>query len=159
MSETPERLASRLAEEGHKTQQFFSDLSPVEWERKIYHDGAQWTVGQVLAHFVITEAGIRSLMVNILAGGDGVAQDFNINAYNERKVSEIERVVPIDLLAKFGIERQATIDWVRCLNEGDLSKTGRHPWLGIAPLEEMIQLLYRHNQIHRRDIRKILAGE
>ena len=62
MSETPERLASRLAEEGQKTQQFFLELTPVQWERTLYTDGAQWTVGQVLAHFVITEVGIRSLI-------------------------------------------------------------------------------------------------
>jgi hypothetical protein len=43
------------------------------------------------------------------------------------------------------------------LSADDLVKTGRHPWLGIAPLEDMIQLLYRHNQIHQRDIRKLLA--
>lgn len=158
MSETPERLASRLAEEGQKTQQFFLELTPVQWERTLYTDGAQWTVGQVLAHFVITEVGIRSLMINILAGGTELPQDFDINAYNDRSVSKMEQISPADLLAKFAVERQATIDWVRDLTEADLSKTGRHPWLGIVPLEEMIQLLYRHNQIHRRDIRKLIAG-
>jgi hypothetical protein len=157
MPETSERLASRLAEEGQKTQQFFSALSPEQWRCTLYTDGAQWTVHQVLAHFAITEVGIRSLMKNILAGGSGVPQDFDLNSYNERKVLGLGETVPDDLLAKFRSERQATIDWVRGLAAADLLKTGRHPWLGVAPIEEMIQLMYRHNQIHQRDIRKLLA--
>ena len=157
MPETPERLASRLAEEGQKTQQFFGALSPEQWGRTLYTDGAQWTVRQVLAHFTITEFGIRSLMLNILAGGSGVPQDFDLNGYNERKVSGLEEAAPDALLAKYRLERQATIDWVGGLAPADLLKTGRHPWLGVAPLEEMIQLMYRHNQIHQRDIRKLLA--
>jgi hypothetical protein len=159
MPETPERLANRLAEEGQKTQKFFVALSPDQWEKVLYTDGAQWTVYQVLAHFVVTETGIRSLMMEILAGNTGVAADFNINAYNERTILELDQVAPTDLLAMFDRERQATISWVNGLKVADLRMTGRHPWLGIAPLEEMIQLLYRHNQIHRRDIRKLLAGD
>jgi hypothetical protein len=159
MSETPERLVSRLAVEGRNTRQFFLALSTDQWERTLYTDGAQWTVGQVLAHFITTETGIRSLMMAILAGSSGVPQDFNINAYNERKVSAFNQSAPVELLELFDRERQATIDWVNGLADEDLQQTGRHPWLGIAPLEEMIQLLYRHNQIHQRDIRKLFAGD
>jgi hypothetical protein len=157
MPETPERLSRRLAEECIKTIQFFSNLTNEQWERTLYVDGAQWTVRQVLAHFAITEAGIRTLMQNILRGGEGVSPEFNINIYNERKVDELGVVAPEELLTRFQTERQITIDWLIGLGEDELLKTGRHPWLGIAPLEEMIQLLYRHNQIHQRDIRKLLA--
>jgi hypothetical protein len=157
MPETPERLANRLADEGLRSQQFFGALSPAQWERALYTDGMQWTVRQVFAHFVITEVGIRSLMANILTGGDGAPQDFDLNAFNERQVTKWGVIPPDDLLARFGSERQATVEWVRGLAPGDLLKTGRHPWLGVAPLEEMIQLMYRHNQIHQRDIRKLFA--
>lgn len=157
MSETAERLANRLSEEGQKTLRFFAALDSAQWEHLLYTDGAQWTVRQVLAHFSITEVGIRVLMANILAGSPGVAQDFDLNGFNERKVAGLEDLSPQDLLEKFRIERQATIDWVRGLAPGDLFKTGRHPWLGVAPIEEMIQLMYRHNQIHQRDIRKLFA--
>jgi hypothetical protein len=157
MPETPERLSRRLAEEGLKTSQFFSSLTAAQWTRTVYVDGAQWTVYQVLAHFLITEAGIRALMQNILMGGAGVAQDFDINIYNERKVDDFGEVAPQEILARFQAERQVTIEWLGGLGAEDLLKTGRHPWLGITPLEEMIQLLYRHNQIHQRDIRKLLS--
>jgi len=157
MPETPERLSKRLAEECLRTIQFFKALSIEEWERQVYVDGAQWTVQQVLAHFSLTEIGIRALMQNILMGGPGAPPDFDINLYNERKVDQLGKIAPDELLARFQAERQATIDWLNGLSAEDLLKTGRHPWLGIGPLEEMIQLLYRHNQIHQRDIRKLLA--
>lgn len=157
MPETPERLANRLTEECRRTEQFFGALTPPQCSRALYVDGARWTVLQVLAHFVFTESGIRSLMQHILDGGSGVPQDFDLNDYNESRVSELGEATCEDLLARFLVERQATIDWLRGLSPEDLQKTGRHPWLGIAPLEEMIQLLYRHNQIHQRDIRKLLA--
>lgn len=158
MPETAERLAGRLAQEGQKTQQFFAALDPVLWERTLYTDGAQWTVRQVFAHFTITEVGIRVLMANILEGGPGVGEDFDLNAFNEHKVTGLDYASPEALLEKFHSERQATVDWVRGLSPSDLARTGRHPWLGDAPVEEMIQLMYRHNQIHQRDIRKLFAG-
>ena len=157
MPETTQRLSSRLTEESQKTLQFFDALSPAQWERTLYVDGAQWTVRQVLAHFSLTEAGIRALMQSILMGGVGVPPDFDINIYNERKVDELGELALGELLTRFLVERQATINWLNGLSAEDLLKTGRHPWLGIAPLEDMIQLLYRHNQIHQRDIRKLLA--
>jgi DinB superfamily len=157
MPEIPERLSKRLAEECLRTIQFFGALSDEQWGRRVYVDGAQWTVYQVLAHFTATEAGIRALMQNILMGGGGVPQNFDINIYNERHVDRLGEVASEALLAKFRAERQETIDWLNGLRAEDLLRTGRHPWLGIAPLEEMIQLLFRHNQIHQRDIRKLLA--
>lgn len=157
MPETVERLANRLVDEGRKTQHFFGGLSPDQWNYRLYADGAQWTVRQVFAHFVITEAGIRALMMSILAGHAGAPEDFDLNGFNESRVSSLEGTTNQQLLEKFSAERQTTIEWLRCLTPQDLLKTGRHPWLGVAPLEEMIQLLYRHNQIHQRDIRKLFA--
>ena len=49
--------------------------------------------------------------------------------------------------------RQATIKKVRALPDQDLGKMGRHPYLGVASLADIIKLIYRHNQIHQRDFR------
>lgn len=159
MTETLERLLNRMTEEGQKTVQFFERLSPAQWDRVVYSEGARWTVRQVLAHFIATEAGIRALMQNILAGGGGVPQDFDLNRYNERKAAELNDLTTEELIARFGDQRRATLEWLHGLNPDDLSMTGRHPWLGVAPLDEIIQLMYRHTQIHQRDIRKSLAED
>ena len=53
-------------------------------------------------------------------------------------------------------QKNKTIQLLLELNDSDLAIEGRHPWLGVSPIEEMIKLLYRHNLIHQRDIRKVL---
>ena len=42
------------------------------------------------------------------------------------------------------------------LKESDLEKQGRHPFLGMTTLREMIKMLYIHNMTHYRDMKKVL---
>jgi hypothetical protein len=39
-----------------------------------------------------------------------------------------------------------------------LEKTGRHPFLGVTTLREMIKMIYIHNQTHYRDLRRVLKN-
>lgn len=159
MTETPERLVARLQSEGEKTLEFFRRLTPQQWELPVYSDGGCWSVRQILAHFVAAERGIAALIQNVLDGGEGAPADFDLNAYNERKVSQMEGESIPSLLEQFAAQRRASIQLVAHLSAQDLLRQGRHPWLGAATLEEIIQLLYRHNQIHQREIRKALSVE
>jgi hypothetical protein len=92
-----------------------------------------------------------------LGGGAGVGEDFDINSYNERKVDALQGTPVGPLLDQFRLARQASAALVSGLAASDLNKTGRHPFLGVAPVGEIVMLIYRHNQIHQRDIRKTLA--
>ncbi len=157
MSDTPEFLAQRLQSEGDKTSAFFEELAPTAWEQLVYSEGSPWTVLQVFAHFVSTEASLFELVENIAGGGSGAPENFNIDAFNQREVAALESASFPVLLARFQAYRQHTAERVRRLSPADLEKQGRHPFLGPAPLAEIIKLIYRHNQIHQRDIRKLLA--
>jgi hypothetical protein len=159
MFETIERLVGRLQIEGEKTRQFFQELLPEDFEKLLYADGQPWTVRQVLGHFVTTEQAIYRLIESILSGSAGVAEDFDIDAYNARSLVSLHQIAVGELLEKFSEHRQAIIRLVEQMNPLDLQKTGRHPFLGLAPVEDMIKLLYRHNQIHQRDIRKLLSND
>lgn len=156
MAETPEHLATRLSEEGEKTRQFFQALSPADLGREIYLDGACWTAREILAHFVSTESAILVLLRDILAGGPGAPESFQLDEFNEEQVSSREELTPADLLEQLGQLRQEMIDLVRRLTEVDLQRMGRHPFLGMAKIEDIIKLVYRHNQLHQRDIRRFL---
>jgi hypothetical protein len=59
------------------------------------------------------------------------------------------------LIDQFKRLRQETIELVLNMNTSDLEKQGRHPFFGMAALEDIIKLIYRHGQIHLRDIRKL----
>ena len=157
MSETPEHLKNRLINEGQKSLDYFRTFSSDEWDRIIYTEGSCWTVHQVLAHFVAAEDGFHQLIEDILAGGFGTPVDFDINTYNERKVEKLIDISASNLMMRFSKVRRRTVGLVAGMDQSDLAKQGRHPFLGVSSLADIIKLIYRHNQIHIREVRKILS--
>ncbi len=155
MPNNPQHLVSRLTDVGLNTVAFFQDLTPEQWLCTVYSQGDCWTARQVLAHFVATEAAIRLLVEDIVSGGAGASEGFDIDAFNEREVESLREVSPAELLRRFTAQRQANACLVGSLQPGDLLKIGRHPFLGLTSVEEIIKMLYRHNQIHVREMRQV----
>ena len=153
-----QKLAQKLISSGRRTRDFFQDIEGEDWYLQIYTEGANWSVHQILAHFVTSEASITRLIKYILKGNPGVPEDFDINAYNEREITCFAKLPNNLVLQRFMERRGETIAMILDLDDSDLKVEGRHPWLGIAPVEEMIKLMYRHNQIHQRDIRRTLLS-
>ena len=156
MPDTPEWLSERLISEGEKTVAFFKGLNENQWDLEVYTDGSHWHIRQVLAHFAMSEHSLRHLVTNIASGGPGTPIDFDLDAYNERKVGEVQDMQPEELIALFQSNRQETARVAAALSLEDLERTGRHPYLGMATLADILKIIYRHNQIHIRDLRKIL---
>lgn len=156
MSDLAQKLAARLRQEGEKSLAFFRALPEGAWEREVYHEGARWTVHQVLAHFVEAEDSIRRLVEHILDGGDGVPEDFDLDLYNERHVARIEALSREELYRRFHSLRERTAEMVAGFDERDLEQKGRHPFLGIAEVADIVKLMYRHNLIHQRELRRAL---
>jgi hypothetical protein len=159
MPETPERLAERLAVESQKTVEFFRALSPVQWDCVVYTQGPVWTAHHLLAHFVSAEQAIRTLIEDVYAGGAGATEDFDIDRFNAGEVAEWVEYTPEELLQEFEASRQECIALVRRMKTADLANIGRHPFLGLVALEDIIKMLYRHDQIHLRDLRRLLKPE
>jgi hypothetical protein len=155
MPDSPEHLAGRLRDEGGKVRDFFMSLPENSWDDLVYSDGAQWSVRQLLAHIASAEISMGRLVNNIVAGGAGTPEDFDIDAYNDRKVRELDGKLPAELIGQFSDARHANAQTVSRLSQDDLGRTGRHPFLGVTTLSEIIKMIYRHNQIHLRDLRKL----
>lgn len=155
MPDTPEGLSEKLLQEGEKVHAFFRELSVEQLKRNVYTEGADWSVREVLAHFVTTERAFLRLLENILAGGSGTPEGFDIDSYNQRKVADLGDRSIQELLEDFKERRSQTAAAVLHLDGEQLMKTGRHPFLGVVPLLEIIKLIYLHNQIHLRDVRKV----
>jgi hypothetical protein len=152
-----EKLASKFNQEGEKTFDFFSQLDEEVWSVQLYSDGAEWTILEVLAHIVDTEAALLPLFENISQGGGGLANKIDIDEYNAKSVAEMADLSPKDLLAEFGSRREMMADFVSKLSENDLDLLGRHPFLGETTLGEMLRLFYLHVNLHIRDIRAVLG--
>lgn len=154
MAFSPAALADRLENEGEKTRAYFSNLEEEEWSRPIYSTGPAWDLSQILAHFITAEQAFQVLIHNIRSGGPGAYPGFDIDAFNQEAVAAVDHLLPGMLLEQFAVVRRATVELVRDLQEEDLSRQGRHPFLGETSLLEMIKLIYRHNQIHLREVRQ-----
>ena len=152
----PDELASRLKAEGKAVEEIFRSYSPEQWQSLVYTSGGPWQVRDVLAHFIAAEKGFQQLIENVSAGGPGAWIDFEIDEYNRRTVAELRGLEPLILLGQFAMLRERTAALVGALAPEQLDRRGRHPFIGEAPLGDIIRAIYHHNSLHMRDVRKVL---
>lgn len=155
MSEINE-LADKLRSEGEKFFALFAGLTDAQWGAEVYTEGSVWTIRNVLSHFVTSERGLVKLFEQIRLGGAGAADDFSIDRYNASQQEKTKDLPPQELLEQYKTVRENSVAWTLSLADADLEKQGRHPFLGMTSLREMIKMLYLHNQIHYRDMKKVL---
>ena len=155
MSEVTE-LAEKLRSEGEKIAAIFAGLSDAQWQAEVYTEGTTWTVRNVLSHFVTSERGLVKLFEQIRQGGAGAAEDFSIDRYNASMQARTKELTPQELLGQYKSVRAESVAWTSSLSEADLEKQGRHPFLGMTTIREMIKMLYIHNLTHYRDMKKSL---
>jgi len=155
MSEITE-LVEKLKSEGEKFVGVFSGITEDQWKAEVYTEGTTWTIRSVLAHFVTSERGLVKLFEQIRLGGTGAADDFSIDRYNETQQQKTNERTPAELLEQYKEIRANTVTWVSGLKEEELELKGRHPFLEITTIREMVKMLYIHNKVHYRDIKKAL---
>lgn len=156
MSNRQDLIIKRLTEEGQKTVAYFAALTPGQLQQQVYLTGPTWRAHDILAHFVSAEQTLKFYGLQILGGGPGAPEDFVIDEFNAIQVGGLRNAVAEDLVARFGQARAETVALVQSMQDSDLDRIGRHPWFGNVPLEQMLKLVYRHNMLHERDVRKAL---
>ena len=155
MPETTE-LAEKLKTEGEKIASIFSNLTDEQWQTEVYTEGTTWTIRNVLSHLVTSERGLLKLFKQIREGGPGAADDFSIDRYNAAMQARTLELKPQQLLEQYKSIRADAVEWTSALSETDLEIQGRHPFLGMTTMREMIKMLYIHNLTHYRDMKKVL---
>jgi uncharacterized damage-inducible protein DinB len=155
MSETAE-LAEKLKTEGERMAQFFSELTDADWMKEVYTEGTTWSIRNVLSHYVTSERGLVRLFEAIRQGGTGAADDFSIDRYNAAQQEKTKELTPAELLEQYKQIRAESVKWVLGLKDEELEIKGRHPFLGETVIREMVKMLYLHNQLHYRDVKRAL---
>ena len=155
MSETAE-LAEKLKSEGERMVAFFSTLTDDQWQAEVYTEGTTWTIRNVLSHYVTSERGLVRLFEQIRQGGGGVTDEFSIDRYNAAQQEKTKEVSPAELVEQYKAVRAESIAWVQGLKDEELEIQGRHPFLGQTVIREMVRMLYMHNQLHYRDVKRAL---
>jgi hypothetical protein len=133
---------------------FFRSLSPDELRILVYQDGAKWTVQQVLAHFATIELAMQWLFKDILAGGPGSPEDFDVERYNRSQPQKLDGLNIDEVIAQFKAVREDTISTVKGMSDADFDREGRHAFHGHGKLERFIRWTYEHVHIHMDDIYK-----
>ena len=155
MSETTE-LAEKLRSEGERFVSIFRGLADDQWNQEVYTEGTTWTIRNILAHFVTSERGLIKLFEQIRQGGTGAADDFSIDRYNAAMQERTKDSAPADLIEQYQQIRANSVAWVSGLKVDELEIVGRHPFLEMTTIREMIKMLYIHNLTHYRDMKKVL---
>ena len=159
MSDKHALIQKRLRDEGDKLLAVFEGLTLEQWQAVIYTDGMTWTIKDLLAHQISAEGEFQYYGHDVLNGGEGAPEGFDINAFNNREVAAKAERTADQLLADFRATRQATIEFVATIREDQFALQGRHPFFGMMTIEDLFKLIYRHNMLHARDIRKALGTD
>ena len=149
-------LAEKLKNEGEKIHATFSAFTDNQWNMEVYTEGTTWTICNVLSHLVTSERGLLKLFEKIRHGGEGASLDFSIDRYNAGMQARTQELTPNELLEQYKSVRAESVAWTSALSESELEIQGRHPFLGVTTIREMVKMLYIHNQSHYRDIKKVL---
>jgi len=149
-------LAEKLKSEGEKIYTAFSEVTDSQWNAEVYTEGATWTIRNTLSHLVTSERGLIKLFEQIRLGGEGASTDFSIDRYNAAQQARSKDLTPSEILEQYKEARANSITWVSGLKDEELEIKGRHPFLNITTIREMIKMLYIHNQTHYRDMKKVL---
>lgn len=157
MSEVNE-LAEKLRSEGEKFLAIFGRFTNEQWNQEVYTEGATWTIRNVLAHFVTSERGLLKLFEQIRQGGAGAADDFSIDRYNASMQARTKELSSAELIEQYKQVRHHSVEWVAGLKPEELEIKGRHPFLQMTTIREMIKMLYIHNMTHYRDIKKSIKS-
>jgi hypothetical protein len=158
MTDRRDAIAAELERGLAETVSLFKSLSPESLRMKLYQDGAQWTVQQVLAHFAAIERSMHRLFEDILAGGPGAPPDFDFERYNLSQTRKYDGLALDELIDRFKEVRQETIRIVREMKEEDLDREGLHAFHGKGKLDRFIRWAYKHVRLHEDDIRKVLKN-
>ncbi len=156
MSERKALILGRLAAEGQKAADYFRSLPGEAWEQPVYTTGGKWRVREVLCHFVSAEETFAFYGKDILRGGEGAPEGFQIDEFNATQVGGMADRRLDQLIGEFERRRAETVELVASMTEADLDRSGRHPWFGRESLDKMLKLVYRHNNLHLRDVRRAL---
>ena len=138
---------------------FYRSLKPEELNVKVYQDGESWSAIQVLAHWITIERSMHWLFNNILSGGPGAPQDFDIERFNRSQPRKLFKLDLDELIQQFHAVRETTISIVRNMEEDDLDRAGLHAYHGHGKLERFIRWAYEHQRIHEDEIRRALESK
>ncbi|MDX1686357.1 MAG: DinB family protein [Candidatus Promineifilaceae bacterium] len=157
-NERKETAVRKLTETREEFFQLARRIEESEWTHPIYTHGEEWSAADVLRHVTDAEKGMLATMRDILAGGGGAPEDFDIDRWNRSRVARAKEKTPAELLAQMEENRAELLAFIEELDPEDLDEEGRHASLQIMSIEEILHRIADHERQHMADLRQALEG-
>jgi uncharacterized damage-inducible protein DinB len=127
------------------------------WEQEIYHDGAHWTVRQLLIHMMVVDLGQTNVVKGVAEGKNLIPEDYDINRYNSSSVGKRQEVTVEQARESLAQSRAGLIEWLNQIDDSVLDKEGRHAILQMMTVEKMVEVIGQHESGHTNDIEAMIA--
>lgn len=149
-----EALRRELDESYSAFRRLVRSLTPQDLMRPTRNAG--WSVIDVIAHLASAEAGLAVTTEKFIAGEPTVAEDFDLDRYNNRQVEKRRGRNLHDLLAELDEGRSMTVASLKSATAEDLGKQNRQAAHGVISLDRLFAVVADHMRIHTEDIRLAL---
>ncbi len=133
------------------------NMQPDDWNLQVQGDDGRWTVKQVMLHLATSETGQIATGRSIVAGRPTVADDFDLNRYNNRQVEKNAAKTPPEILFGMAESRQKLLAFLSEVSEADLDKRGKHARGDVISLEQLFYRIGEHEAEHAELIKKALG--
>ena len=155
MSERKHDIIQNLERQRNACIARFRAFSPEQLSVQVYED-PDWKVKDVLAHLVTIEKSMQWVFENMLAGGPGSPEDFDVDRFNRSQPKKLQNLSVETLIDRFSSVRDETIELVASMTDADLDREGRHAYHGHGTLERFLRWAYEHAAAHEADVQKAL---
>jgi hypothetical protein len=156
MDDRKTAIIKELEDSAKQTVAFYNSLSEQQLDTQVYQNDPSWNVQQVLAHFITIEQSMQWLFRNIIDGGPGSPEDFDVDRFNRTQPQKLQNLSLAELLEDFTAVRRQTIAMVAKMTDTDLDREGRHAYHGHGTLARFVRWAYEHARIHEADMRRAL---
>lgn len=157
-SERIQKYIDRLNKSRARLEDLLDRVPADKWEQRIYSDGAQWTLRQLLIHLMIADRGQNTVVKGIAAGKEVIPPDYDLERFNKRSVEKQAEVSVADARAALKISRAELLDWLNTIDDSVLDIQGRHASMQILTIAQILNVMAGHEDVHGNDIERFLQS-
>ncbi len=157
MSERKDKLRSHMESRNAETWPFLEGLTESDMPVEVYSSEENtWTVKDLLGHLADGERGNLGQAQRLVAGGQTVSADFDLDRWNRGAVRRAAKSSTAELLEVISESYSNALDFLDTLDESDFDKSGLHSSLETMTTEGFLRRMVDHRLEHVADMQSAL---
>ncbi|UUZ95030.1 DinB family protein [Paenibacillus sp. P25] len=119
----------------------------------------KWSIHEIILHVTDFELALSYWIRDILAGGQPVIPLQAVDTEGWAKELHYSKLNVRAALDRFKLLRQANVESLQRITDGDWQRRASHPFLGEITLGELMKVQVDHISSHLKQIERNLAGK